>query len=45
MNYNDITDKKNILETLSKINRYKSIPSIPSKLHSFGYTESKRLDL
>lgn len=25
-----------------KINKYQSIPSIPGKMHAFGYTENER---
>ena len=30
----------NIVETIMKINKYKSIPSIPGKKQKYGYTEN-----
>jgi hypothetical protein len=35
--------KTSIIEHLMKVNKYQSIPSIPGKLHSFGYTENESM--
>ncbi|KAL4497307.1 hypothetical protein ABPG72_011242 [Tetrahymena utriculariae] len=37
--------KQNIIDKLMKMNRYQSTPSIPSKQHTFGYTETENNDL
>lgn len=36
---------KTVTDDLLKVNRYQSIPSIPSQKHSFGYTENPNHDL
>jgi len=38
-------DKQSIIDHLMKINRYQSIPSIPSQTHAYGYTENENNDL
>jgi len=36
------TSKPKIIEHLIKINKYQSIPSIPSNIHAYGYNENER---
>ena len=39
------TSKPKIIEHLIKINKYQSIPSIPSNIHAYGYNENERNEL
>ena len=41
----DTKEKKNIIESIMKINKYQAIPSIPSQAQAFGYSESETKEL
>lgn len=40
VNGNGVSNKPKIIEHLININKYQSIPSIPSNVHAYGYNEN-----
>ena len=41
----DSSKKPRIIEHLININKYQSIPSIPSNVHAYGYNENESICL
>lgn len=38
-------EKKDIIDSLMKMNKYMTIPSIPTRKQAYGYTETKDNEL